>query len=437
MTKPPGRTAWTAVLCWLTVLLEGYDLVALGATIPTLLRTGHLGFTPAGATAVATVSLVGVGIGAACIGPLTDRFGRRLTLIGSVLLFSVFTLLIPLSASVAMFGAFRFVAGLGLGACMPVALTMMSENLPERRRASANTITMTGYHVGAVLTSLLALAVVGDWHVLFYGGGVAGLVVLPLMWARLPESAAFLAARESGAGERVRPRDLLGPRFRRISVTVWVGSFMGLLLVYGLNTWLPQLMATAGYPITTSIALLLVLNVGAIAGLLVAGAVADRFGIGRVAVIWFAAAAVLLAGLSLRVGSEVVLNLMVLLTGVFVFSAQVLIFGFVAHSFPAGARGTALGLTSAVGRIGSIVGPFVTGALVTAGVAYPWGFWFFAAVAVLGLAAMASVAGRRAPVTAATTCGVHACTRRGGGGGALQPHPRDRPGAPLHRRPPG
>ncbi|GAA1345136.1 MFS transporter [Saccharothrix algeriensis] len=387
-TSPtPARSTWTAVFCWLTVLLEGYDLVAFGATIPTLLKTGHLGFTPAGATLVATVSLIGVAFGAAVLSPLTDRFGRRRLLIGSVLLFSVFTLVIPLSPSVGVFALFRFVAGLGLGACMPVALTVMSENLPARRRASASTFTMTGYHVGAVLMSVLALAVGEDWHVLFYGGGLAGLAVVPLMWWRLPESSAFLAVRDEPV-DRLRPRDLLGPRFRRTSLAVWVGSFMGLLLVYGLNTWLPQLMRTAGYPISTAVTLLLVLNVGAVIGLLAAGLIADRHGVKPVAVLWFGASAVLLAALSLRVGNSFLLNLMVLLTGVFVFSAQVLIYGYVAQAFPAQARGTALGFTSAVGRLGSILGPFVTGALVTAGIAYPWGFWFFAVIAAFGLAAV-------------------------------------------------
>ncbi|MEV0678929.1 aromatic acid/H+ symport family MFS transporter [Actinosynnema sp. NPDC050436] len=380
------RSTWTAVLCWLTVLLEGYDLVAFAATIPTLLKSGHLGFTPAGATLVATLSLVGVAFGAAGLSPLTDRFGRRRLLIGSVLLFSLFTLVIPLSPSVWVFAALRFVAGLGLGACMPIALTVMAENLPARRRASASTMTMTGYHVGAVLMSVLALSAGDDWHLLFYGGGVAGLLVVPLMWWRLPESSAFLAARERSA--RMSPRDLLGPRYRRTSVAVWVGSFMGLLLVYGLNTWLPQLMRGAGYPISTALTLLLVLNVGAVLGLLAAGLIADRYGVKPVAVIWFGASAVLLAALSLRVGDALLLNVVVLLTGVFVFSAQVLIYGYVAQAFPAEARGTALGFTSAVGRIGSIVGPFITGALVTAGVADPWGFWFFAVVAVLGLGAV-------------------------------------------------
>lgn len=66
---------WVVILCWLTVVFEGFDLVALGASIPTLLDTKHAGIDPAGATFVATISLVGVGIGAALIGPISDRFG--------------------------------------------------------------------------------------------------------------------------------------------------------------------------------------------------------------------------------------------------------------------------------------------------------------------------------------------------------------------------
>ncbi|GAA1976665.1 aromatic acid/H+ symport family MFS transporter [Amycolatopsis minnesotensis] len=387
------------MLCWLTVLLEGYDLVALGATIPTVLRSGYLGFTPAGATAVATISLCGVAVGAACVGPLADRFGRRALLLASVLAFSVFTLLTPLAPTVPVFGVLRFLAGLGLGACMPVALTVMSEHLSEAKRASASTLTMTGYHVGAVLTSVLALVVVEDWEILFYAGGIVGLLVLPVMWFRLPESAAFLAAK----GKARERRTVLSPRYRRASIAAWVGSFMGLLLVYGLNTWLPQLMRTAGYAMSTSLTLLLVLNVGAVLGLLLAGRVADRRGIKPTALVWFAAGAILLAVLSLRIGSTLLLNAAVLLTGVFVFSAQVLIFGYVAKTFPTETRGTALGMTSAIGRLGAILGPFVTGALVTAGVAYPWGFWFFSAVALLGLAAMSF-----APVAQAAPDEAHA-----------------------------
>lgn len=380
------RTMWPALLCWVTVMLEGYDLVVLGAIIPTLTKTGYAGFDAAGATAVATLSLVGVAIGAAAVGPITDRFGRRIVLLGSILLFSLFTLVIPLAGSVGLFATFRLIAGLGLGACMPTALTFMAEHMPAESRARASTFTMTGYHVGAVITSLLALAFVPNWQPLFYAGGIIGLLILPLMWVKLPESEAFLQAKAKGV-TRVPFSTLVGPQFRRASIGVWIGSFMGLLLVYGLNTWLPKLMNDAGYSMSSSITLLLILNVGAIIGLLAAGTIADRRGTKPTIVVWFVVSAVLLSVLSIRMSSNLLLNTIVLLTGIFVFSAQVLIYAYVTQKYPAEVRGTALGLASAIGRLGAITGPFVTGALVVAGIAYPWGFYFFAAVAVLGFLA--------------------------------------------------
>jgi len=377
-------------LCWLTVTLEGYDLVVLGAVIPTLLDTKHLGMTTGDATFVATISLVGVGIGAAAVGFLADRFGRRLTLIYSIALFSLFTLLVPWAPNVATFGLFRFLAGLGLGSCMPTALTFMSEVTPPGRKASSATLTMTGYHVGAVVTSLLAIAVVPNWQVLFYAGGLLGLLVLPVAWVKLPESGAFLEVKSS-AQQRVPFSAVVRKPFLIVSIGVWIGSFMGLLLVYGLNTWLPQIMRTAGYNMSASLTLLLVLNVGAIVGLLTAGRLADARGIRPIILVWYAVSAVFLAVLSVRMGNQLLLNVAVFITGVFVFSAQVLIYGYVTHVYPPAVRGTALGLTSGIGRFGAIAGPWVTGSLVTAGLGYPWGFYVFAGVAVLAFVAIAII----------------------------------------------
>ena len=142
----------------------------------------------------------------------------------------------------------------------------------------------------------------------------------------------------------------------RSTVAFWVTSFMGLLLVYGLNTWLPQIMREAGYELGAALALLLVLNVGAVLGLLVAGQVADKIGIRRSAIGWFATAALFLALLSIKLpGIGVYIS--VLLTGMFVFSAQVLVYAYVAHVYPAAARGTALGAAAGIGRLGAITGP--------------------------------------------------------------------------------
>ncbi|HEY2056904.1 MAG TPA: aromatic acid/H+ symport family MFS transporter [Amycolatopsis sp.] len=381
-----NRFSWAAVLCWLTVLIEGFDLVALGATSLALQHAGGLEFTPSRLTTVATVSLVGVALGAALVTPLADLFGRRAILIASVASFSAFTLVLPLSSGFVMFAVLRLLAGLGLGSCMPTALAVMSEYRPAQRRTRASTTTMTGYHCGAVLASLLALAAGNSWQILFYAGGAAGLVIAAVMWWKLPETA---PVRRDADAERVTVVDLVRPRFLRTTLAVWVSTFMGLLLVYGLNTWLPSLMKTAGYGVSTSITLLFVLNAGGIAGMLLAGYVGDARGIRRTSLVWFGVGAVLLAVLSIRIQVSLVLNLVIFLTGVFVFSAQVLVYAYVAQSYPDRIRGAALGVTSGVGRLGAITGPLITGVLVTGGVAYPWGFYFFAIAAVLGLVAMA------------------------------------------------
>jgi MFS family permease len=213
----------------------------------------------------------------------------------------------------------------------------------------------------------------------------------------LPESRAFLRARAGLQGTSASQKASKNPvailfhhGLSRSTIAFWITSVLGLLLVYGLNTWLPQIMLAAGYQLDAALALLLVLNVGAILGLLFAGRVSDRIGNRRSTIIWFVLAALFLALLSIKLpGIGVYVS--VLLAGVFVFSAQVLVYAYVSHIYPTTARGTALGTTSAVGRFGAIAGPLLGGVLLTAGVAYPWGFYIFAVVAALGAVAIALV----------------------------------------------
>lgn len=383
-----SSTTWIRTLCWLAVMLEGFDIVALSAALPTILETRYAGIGPAEATFVTTISLVGIMVGSIAVGPVADRLGRRVAVMSSIALFSVFTLFVPLAPNATVFGLLRLIAGMGLGACLPAALTMMSEVTAPDRRARATTLTMTGYHIGAVLTSLLAIVVAPSWQILFVVGGVVGLLVLPVMWVKLPETNPLLVSETPAP--KVPISDVLRKPFALVSVATWVASFMGLLLVYGLNSWLPTIMKAAGYPLGTSLTMLLLLNLGGVAGLVVAGIVGDARGIRASAILWFGGATVLLGLLSIRMPT-LLLNGAVFLTGLFVFSAQVLIYAYITRVYPPAIRGTALGLASGVGRVGSIAGPAVTGALVTAGLGYPWGFYFFCAVALLAVVAMVVV----------------------------------------------
>lgn len=391
MTTSPSirRSQWPVWLCWLAMVLDGFDLVVLGTVIPTLIKTGELGFDAVGATLVATISLVGVGLGALFIAPLSDRLGRRKLMVACVFWFSIFTLAVAWAPNVAMFGVFRFLAGVGLGACLPVALAYMNDYAPAGSAGKSTTRTMTGYHVGAVATAFLALMVIPDWRTMFVVGGVAGLVLLPFLWFKLPET--LPAARTAEKQEQTGFRDLVKKPYPLVAAAIAAASFMGLLLVYGLNTWLPQLMASAGYPVSAGLSLLLVLNLGAVAGLIIAGILADKHGTKPIVLLWFGLSAACLALLSIKVENAVLLNALVFVTGVFVFSSQVLVYAWVSQLFPARLRATALGFAAGVGRVGAIAGPAVTGGLVAAGIAYPWGFYVFAAAGALAVLALVAV----------------------------------------------
>ncbi|WP_045730223.1 MFS transporter [Pseudarthrobacter chlorophenolicus] len=395
-TSPSSRASrWPVWLCWLAMVLDGFDLVVLGTVIPTLIKTGELGFDAVGATLVATISLVGVGAGALFIAPLSDRFGRRKLMVACVLWFSLFTLAVAWAPNVAMFGVFRFLAGVGLGACLPVALAYMNDYAPAGTAGKSTTRTMTGYHVGAVATAFLAIMVIPDWRTMFVVGGIAGLALAPFLWFKLPET---LPAEQTTENAQTTPnaeqtgfRDLAKKPYPLVAAAIAAASFMGLLLVYGLNTWLPQLMASAGYPVSAGLSLLLVLNLGAVAGLIIAGILADKHGTKPIVLLWFGLSAACLALLSIKVDNAILLNALVFVTGVFVFSAQVLVYAWVSQLFPARLRATALGFAAGVGRVGAIAGPAVTGGLVAAGIAYPWGFYAFAAAGALAVLALVAV----------------------------------------------
>ncbi|MER6945331.1 aromatic acid/H+ symport family MFS transporter [Nonomuraea sp. NPDC000554] len=384
------------LLCWSAILLDGFDLVVLGTVLPALLRDHVWGLTPAVASVIGTVGLVGMILGSLVTGTVNDIIGRRRALVAAVAVFSVFTALCAAAPSAALFGTFRFLAGLGLGGALPTAITLVADHTSGERRGRASTVLMTGYHVGAMLTALLGIVVIpsAGWRVMFVIGALPSLVLVPLMLKLLPESAAASAG---------KPANPVGPLFRggllRATLAFWLTSFMGLLLVYGLNTWLPEIMRQAGYPLGAALGLLLVLNLGAIAGLLAAGNVADRAGLRRTLLGWFAAAAVFLALLSVPL-PVVALYTAVFLAGVFVFSAQVLVYAYVNARYPDAIRGTALGWVAGVGRLGAVCGPVLGGAMLTAGIAYPWGFYAFALVAALGAAAITIVRPERAQLMA-------------------------------------
>ena len=406
-------TAVVTVLLWIAVLLDGFDMVVIGAVLPSMIEDPTWQVTAAEGTQIVTAGLIGMTIGALAIGTLTDKLGRRWVMIVSVLAFSLLTLGMGFASSVWMLMLLRFLAGVGLGGCLPTAISMVTEFRGRAKAGSSTTTVMTGYHVGAVLTALLAIVMIEPfgWHSLFIVGAVPGIILAPVMYFLLPESPQYLLAKGRVAeAEEIASRygmelsdeldrsaaqaaqedqqrsslaSLLTPKYRRNSLAIWATSFMGLLLVYGLNTWLPQIMRAADYDLGNSLGFLLVLNVGAVVGLIIAGKVSDTHSPRRTGLLWFVMSAVFLALMAIKL-PLVALYVVVFITGVFVFSSQNLVYAFVGENHPSNMRATAMGFSAGIGRLGAISGPMLGGLLISLGLAHPWGFFAYAAIGLLG-----------------------------------------------------
>jgi AAHS family benzoate transporter-like MFS transporter len=398
-------------ICFLTIVFDGYDLILYGSVVPSLLAEPGWGIGPAQAGAIGSYALAGMLIGALAAGAVTDVIGRRKIVLVGIAWFSVAMGLCAVAPSAEVLGLFRFLAGLGLGGVLPSAIALTVEYAPRGRRQLYNALMFAGYSVGGVLAAVLALALVADqgWRVMFWIGVAPLVLVLPLAAAFLPESAAYLAARGRRAEAEelaarygatldpapaadipTGPRVLFGPAYRTATLLFGAASFCGLLLVYGLNTWLPQIMREAGYPLGSALQFLLVLNVGAIVGAVGASALADRFGPKPVTAAAFLAATGCLLLLSQRLDTAVLL-LAVAVAGLGSVGTQILVNGYVAVHYPAATRATALGWALGVGRAGAILGPLFGGWVLASGYGFEWNFYGFAVPALAGALLIALV----------------------------------------------
>ncbi|WP_191244615.1 MFS transporter [Amycolatopsis deserti] len=402
-TRRRRTVSWVVALSTIALVFDGYDLVVYGTVLPTLLadpaQLGHI--SPGQAGALGSYALVGVLVGALAAGGLGDWIGRRKIMLLNLAWFSIGMGLTALTQNVTAFGFGRFVTGIGVGALVATVGALVAEFAPAGRRNRLNAIVYSGVPAGGVLASLLALVLADavGWRGLFWVGALPIVLVLPLAIVKLPESAKWLAARGRDAEARAVSERTGVPLVAEPPVTDRVGfpalatralawptallglmSFAGLLLTYGLNTWLPKIMSDNGYGKSYSLTFLLVLNLGAIVGGLLASLWADRAGAKRVVVTTFVLAALTLALLPLDL-PLVALLLAVAVAGVGTIGTQVLIYGLVSNYYPTRARAAGVAWCAGFGRLGGIVGPVIGGLLVGAGLGGTTAFYIFAGVA--------------------------------------------------------
>lgn len=423
----PAALTWRVVgICLFMIFVEGYDVGIYGAVLPTLTHGTGWVLSELQLGAIASCSLAGMMIGAMGAGTLSDLLGRRTMLLASVGLFSLMMGAAALAPSPGWFAAFRVIGGLGLGGVIPTAAALTVEYSPPARRSFNYALIYTGYSIGGVLVALVAMfwLPVHGWRLLF-GIGAVPSIALPFVARCVPESLQFLLAQRrfgearetaarfgitrlnvdaigdggGGSPQNTAPRGiqpvraLFEPSHLRATLAFWLAMFMGLLLLYGLSTWLPQLMRKSGFPLGSSLSLLLTLNVTAAVGSLAGGAVADRFG-SKVVV----STLYLLAGASLcalaGAHGQIETYVLVGIAGLGSIGNTMLLGAYITRYYPPHNRATGIGWALGVGRFGAIAGPLIGGALAQSHAPLPWNFHVFAVAGVLAAGAVCLVPAR-------------------------------------------
>jgi AAHS family benzoate transporter-like MFS transporter len=383
------------LVCWLLVVFDGYDLIVYGTVQSALVNDTGWGLTKATAGTVGSMAFAGMMIGAVFAGRMADTWGRRRTILGCAVLFSVFTILCAFAPNAYVFGALRLLAGIGLGGLVPSANALVAELVPAKWRSTIATLMMSGVPIGGSLAALAGIPLIPafGWPVMFLVAVLALAVVIPLGLRYLPETLPPAGGTRAAAGTST-PRagfgSLLRAPFLGISVLYAVATLVTLFAWYGLGTWLPNLMQLAGYNLGSALTFALALNLGAVAGSVVTAWAGTRFGPIPTAVAAAAIAAVAL--LVLVTGPPVtVVYLMLVLAGVGTHGTQCLVIAAVASHYPAHLRGTALGWALGVGRIGAVAAPQAGGLLLAAGLGVNSNFLAFAGAAAVAALLLVAV----------------------------------------------
>ncbi len=433
-SRPISAFQWFLVaMCFMVVVADGMDVAVMGFVTPSILMEWDISRPAFGL--VLSAAPFGLVLGALVAGPSSDRFGRKPVLIASIVIFGALTLLAAYASTPVEMALLRLAAGMGLGAAMPNATTLLSEYAPQRRRSLMITVMFTGFNLGSAAIGFAAAGLIPayGWRSVMVLGGAAPLALVPLLLVFLPESARLLALRGAAsarigtvlgrvtahrfAGNETfvtaepalptrKPIGIIFARgYRAVTVSLWVTYFMGLLVIYLLTGWLPTIMKDAGLSISTAANVTAMFQIGGTLGAIAVGWTMDRARPALVIGAAYLAGGLCVLGLSQMGVLSPGLAVLVFAAGFCMSGAQTGLNAYAPGCYPTMARATGVSWMLGIGRFGSILGSAVGGALLGLG----WGFGaIFAALALPALcAAVAIVSTQMVRVQTASAVSVH------------------------------
>jgi len=381
------------VLCALCLIMDGFDVQAMGYVAPAL--SPELGIARAEMGRILGAGNFGVLVGALLFTVLADKVGRRPVLVGATLFFSLLTLLTARATTAQELLVLRFIAGIGMGSIIPNATALIGEYSPRRSRITLMMNITVGFTAGAAVGGFVSAWLIPTfgWRSVFYFGGTVPLVIAALMFFWLPESLQFMVLRRKHLDKvgqwlkGIDPTVSVGPTTEyvaheenkggvpvmhlfsegrsAVTILLWLINFMNLLNLYFLAGWLPSVISQEGYSTSAAVLVTTALQVGGTIGTFGFAWLIARRGFTPVLATCFVIASISIA----LIGAQSILAAAPLLTAVVFVAGWCVVGGqpglnaLAATYYPTYMRSTGVGWCLGIGRIGAIVGPVLAGQL--------------------------------------------------------------------------
>jgi MFS transporter, AAHS family, 4-hydroxybenzoate transporter len=411
-----GFQVMAIVLCSAVAFLDGVDSQSIALAAPLIADT--LSLTRVALGPVFSAGVLGAMIGAVIFGPLGDRVGRKRMLVVAAIVFGAFTIATAYANSFTLLLAARFLAGVGLGGATPCFIALASEYAPRRRRATVASLIWAAFPLGGSLGGFVNGAILRNygWQVMFMVGGILPILVAGILLVWLPESLRFLLARQASAARvglivrRIRPEFAGAKQFvadeeqahgvplkllfsdgrALTTLLLWVPFFMSFGILGIAVVWAPIMLHDNGFPPPVAGTALGIHGIGALIGIASVGRLIERFGALSVLVPALLIGAICTGSLGYAATSIALISAVLFLIGLLVGMGASGSIALATLYYPTPIRSSGVGWAMGMGRLGQVLAPIFTTAMIGIGWSRAQIFLMFGCAPVL--AAIAIVA---------------------------------------------
>lgn len=414
--KVSGQQLLVVGLCMFFNMLDGFDITAM-AVVKSAVATELL-LSDEKVGWIFSSALAGMVCGAMFLAPVSDLIGRRRMIIFSVILVGVSILLTANATTLTEFLLLRFVSGIGAGAMLAAQATLAAEYSPEKYRALSVALVTSGYPLGAMFTSVVAAWVTPEygWRGMFIAGGSVTLLMGIVAWRLIPESLKFLIERRPdnalGKVNRILRKlkkpvleqmpdvgvastrvergflttmlTLLEPKFRKLTLTLWMTFFLCFATLYFLMSWIPGLIVDSGYSEAVGRDAFFLFNLGGVLGIYLIGGLSTRFKLTNLVFSLLFASAVAMLAFAMAPNRMSLLLTLIFFIGLFQQGGFTGLYSAAAKAYPTEVRSTGIGWAIGLGRLGAVAAPAIAGYLIFFGFDMSANFIIFALPMAIG-----------------------------------------------------